>query len=231
MTSVTISIAREHSTISPEISAVFNTLDPNENEIFTQNSWQTLFNEAVSKKLPSLTMAVTECTGPQGKVYRTYSASHFKYHDKYHANKSAANRNGQDPYTKLPIDKVHFFEMDCFKATQQAQLIPNTFNVRSIQHLPQPKYVKVGSSSSELESLFLAGSCYPAQKDEHVLFGMVQWMVAVQLYALALKTVNAVTRADLKSKALLWGVIALPKVTTGELSNLGNLLAKQRFKF
>jgi hypothetical protein len=109
-------------------------------DIFTQETFKEQFLQAQSNGLPYYLISIAELVSPKDskRIYKFYATASLRAHefDCYYSAKDFIC-----PATKLKIDKVHYFAIDCFKV-QKSLTKPNEiqFIPKEIDEIKQCKY-------------------------------------------------------------------------------------------
>lgn len=87
-------------------------IDPSKPFSLSKLSLDKFFQEAQDSYVPYYSITVVESGNNQEKFYRVYDTSCFS---RYIANNRESGEDPADPATKWPIQKIHYFAIQCFK--------------------------------------------------------------------------------------------------------------------
>lgn len=116
------------------------TIDLEDEDIFTLESFKEQFLKAQNNGLPYYLLAIAELKPEKvgdAKVYKIYSASSLRIHRYTCLNK---NKSFTCPLTTLPIQKIYYIAIDCFKLSKKNKSSPCSFSAYKIDQVTSGKF-------------------------------------------------------------------------------------------
>jgi hypothetical protein len=126
-------------------STIFNL---EETEALTRASFAENYQQAQQAGLPCYLVVVVELNDPEEpeSIYKCYDAVEL---NSYHEKCQDGNIKFTCPLTRLPIEKTHYFALDCFKVVQNEMIPIDASSLREVRYIYPKRYDCDGGNESD----------------------------------------------------------------------------------